>query len=336
MFRPSSPVRPSLQLSTAAQYSRLAAMVSQTAAWQCRVPVGADAASWLPFVLPLWGVVEGDHLHVDNRLNFALHADGGRVVAVAAYPVRDKFQFIKQGTLVALHGPVRWFDKGTYTPLAGAAPGEAAGAADAAAAPAAGCGPLTALLWAAASATMVRAAAADGTALSHPDILTHRTRRADDGGCGGVLSEQPQACHHPPLPQGALTTRGEAEVALLARRAYRISLASILKWITNRAVLVRMEVSHQPSSVASAASAIAASGGARVAGAQLSSDASAAAAGSRYMRAVGMKMPLGSTTSAPSSCVPLASMHRPLLAQVAPRMAQVAAVHATSPQAGPT
>lgn len=133
-------------------------MVAQTAAWQCRVPVGADAASWVPFVLPLWGVVEGDHLHVDNHVNFALHADGGRVVAAAAYPVRDKFQFVKRGSTVSLHGPVRWFDRGSYTPLAGAS-GEAAGAAGTSPMPAAGCGALPILLWASASATLVRAAA---------------------------------------------------------------------------------------------------------------------------------------------------------------------------------
>ena len=173
------PPLPLPQLVTPAQYSRLAAMVAQTAAWQCRVPVGAEAGSFIPFVLPLWGVVEGDHLHVDNRLNFALHADAGRVVAVSAYPVRDKFQFVKQGTLIALHGPVRWFDKGTYTPLAGAAPGQAAGAADAAAAPQQGCSPLTALLWACASAAVVRcpAAARDAGCALTQSAMRRRWRR---------------------------------------------------------------------------------------------------------------------------------------------------------------
>ena len=165
------------QLSTAAQYARVAAMVSQAAAWHCRVAAGADSASWVPFVLPLWGVVEGDHLHLDNHVNFALHADAGRVVAAAAYPVRDKFQFVKQGSAVALHGPVRWFDRGSYAPLAGAAPGEAAGAAGAAAAPAAGCGPLSALVWASASAFVVRAAAAAAQMRHGADAPRGRCRR---------------------------------------------------------------------------------------------------------------------------------------------------------------
>ena len=193
------------QLSTAAQYARVAAMVSQTAAWHCRVAAGADAASWVPFVLPLWGVVEGDHLHLDNHVNFALHADAGRVVAAAAYPVRDKFQFVKQGSAVALHGPVRWFDRGSYAPLAGAAPGEAAGAAGAAAAPAAGCGPLPALVWATASAVVVRAAAAPR---ERDAVLTRSAAGADADGRGGVLSAKPEACDRAPLPQGALTVQG--------------------------------------------------------------------------------------------------------------------------------
>lgn len=131
------------------------------------MPLGPDSPHHVPFVLPLWGVVEGDHLHMDNHINFVLHGDAGKVVAAAAYPVRDRFQFVKPGTVVSLHGPVRWFDKGSFVPLAGGAgaKGAAAGAGAAAGTgehAAGGCSPTDALLWSAASAALVRARDAAG------------------------------------------------------------------------------------------------------------------------------------------------------------------------------
>jgi hypothetical protein len=129
------------------------------------VPISPDGPHYVPFVLPLWGVVEGDHLHMDNHVNFVLHADAGKIVAAAAYPVRDRFQFTKPGVVVSLHGPVRWFDKGTFVALGGgggsgatAGAGAAAGGAGAAGAHGVhSCAPVMALAWCGASATLVRA-----------------------------------------------------------------------------------------------------------------------------------------------------------------------------------
>jgi hypothetical protein len=125
------------------------------------VPIGPEGAHYVPFVLPLWGVVEGDHLHVDNHINFVLHADAGKIIAAAAYPVRDRFQFTKPGVVVSLHGPVRWFDKGSFSALSGAAGGDAPGGAAVGAPGGHGesCSPIMAMMLVGASAVLVRARA---------------------------------------------------------------------------------------------------------------------------------------------------------------------------------
>ena len=54
--------------------------------------------------------------------------DEGRIIGAAAYPVRDQFQFVRTGSLLNLHGPVKWFHKHSYLPLGQAAATEAGGA----------------------------------------------------------------------------------------------------------------------------------------------------------------------------------------------------------------
>lgn len=38
-------------------------------------------------------------------------------MGVTAYPVRDKFQFARMGTVVNLHGPIKWMSKHTFSPF---------------------------------------------------------------------------------------------------------------------------------------------------------------------------------------------------------------------------
>jgi hypothetical protein len=47
-------------------------------------------------------------------MNFIFHADEGKIIGAAAYPVKDTFQFVKSGTVLSIHGPVKWFQKGTF------------------------------------------------------------------------------------------------------------------------------------------------------------------------------------------------------------------------------
>lgn len=77
---------------------------------------------FVPFDLPIWGVVEDTHIHVDNHLNFIFHVARGSLMAVAAYPVRDQFAFVDKnvGGLVMLHGHVKFFAGESYSTAMGA------------------------------------------------------------------------------------------------------------------------------------------------------------------------------------------------------------------------
>ena len=46
------------------------------------------------------------------------------------YPVRDRFQFGKVGSVINLHGPIRWFHKHSFERLSQGQVGSATGAAD--------------------------------------------------------------------------------------------------------------------------------------------------------------------------------------------------------------
>ena len=100
-------------------YDHLVQIIKLEKTWQCRIPMNKKKDFFVPFTIPLWGVVEPDHVHIDNHLNYVLHVDKGNIVAATAYPVHDRFQFGRAGSLISMHGPVRFFDRGSYQSLAG-------------------------------------------------------------------------------------------------------------------------------------------------------------------------------------------------------------------------
>lgn len=67
--------------------------------------------------MPIWGVAEATHIHIDNHVNFVFHAARGSLLAAAAYPIRDQFAFVDKtnGGLVNLHGHIRFFTGESYT-----------------------------------------------------------------------------------------------------------------------------------------------------------------------------------------------------------------------------
>jgi len=110
-------------IATAEIYEQISALIKGEANWNCRIPMvpqlpGAQHNYYLPFSIPVWGAVEKDHLHVDNHLNFIFHAQQGRILGVAAYPVRDRLQLGKQGVVITIHGPVKWFHGHSFLPFA--------------------------------------------------------------------------------------------------------------------------------------------------------------------------------------------------------------------------
>ena len=52
----------------------------------CRVPITLDKHNYLPFAIPLWGVVEENHCHINGHMNFIFHVDRGFILGAAAYP----------------------------------------------------------------------------------------------------------------------------------------------------------------------------------------------------------------------------------------------------------
>lgn len=54
--------------------------------WECRVKVNRLDEIYIPFGIPLWGVAEPTHLHIDNHLNFLFHGQDGHVLGAVAYP----------------------------------------------------------------------------------------------------------------------------------------------------------------------------------------------------------------------------------------------------------
>eukprot|EP01104_Vermistella_antarctica_P010411 TRINITY_DN2787_c1_g2_i2.p1 TRINITY_DN2787_c1_g2~~TRINITY_DN2787_c1_g2_i2.p1 ORF type:complete len:237 (-),score=31.68 TRINITY_DN2787_c1_g2_i2:143-853(-) len=95
----------------------LSSLIQQEANWNCRIAMIPGKAFYLPFTIPVWGLVESDHIHIDNHLNFVFHGAGGHILGVAAYPVRDNFQYGKVGSIITIHGPVKWFHQGTFQSL---------------------------------------------------------------------------------------------------------------------------------------------------------------------------------------------------------------------------
>mmetsp|Transcript_6538 Transcript_6538/g.8874 ORF Transcript_6538/g.8874 Transcript_6538/m.8874 type:complete len:241 (-) Transcript_6538:162-884(-) len=111
-----------LNLADKTSYHHFVALAQLEETWQCRVAMSKLRDFFVPFTIPIWGVVEEDHLHVDNHLNFVFHVDEGKIIAATAYPVRDRFQFVKAGSLISLHGPVRWFHRHAFQSFLGSNP----------------------------------------------------------------------------------------------------------------------------------------------------------------------------------------------------------------------
>ncbi|PRP74008.1 hypothetical protein PROFUN_06027 [Planoprotostelium fungivorum] len=82
----------------------------------CRIAMTPDEFPfYIPFTIPLWGKDEVDHVHVGIHLNFIFHAEKGKIVAVAAYPVREPvIQHGVNGSILQLHGPSKWFQSHTF------------------------------------------------------------------------------------------------------------------------------------------------------------------------------------------------------------------------------
>ena len=75
-----------------AAYNLTRSYITLKKAWNCRVAMSADKSFHVPLPMSLWGVVEPDHFHMDNHMNFVFHVElgkdgaSGKIMGAAAYP----------------------------------------------------------------------------------------------------------------------------------------------------------------------------------------------------------------------------------------------------------
>ncbi|KAI9033028.1 hypothetical protein DFJ74DRAFT_650476 [Hyaloraphidium curvatum] len=98
-------------------YQFLKMIIQGQAVYRCRLKMSKEGSIYMPYPLSIWGGVEPSHIHVMNHFSFNFHAAEGFLVGAAAYPLRDHFQLLEPGSMLTIHGPVRWFAGHSYEPL---------------------------------------------------------------------------------------------------------------------------------------------------------------------------------------------------------------------------
>lgn len=99
-------------------YEFMKRLILRQDSWNCRVAMTKEEKPvYIPFTIPIWGVVEQDHIHIDNHINFVFHIDSGFLIGATAYPVRDVFQMGKLDTTIHMHGAIRWFKGQSFVPV---------------------------------------------------------------------------------------------------------------------------------------------------------------------------------------------------------------------------
>eukprot|EP00455_Lapot_gusevi_P024455 TRINITY_DN2546_c0_g1_i4.p1 TRINITY_DN2546_c0_g1~~TRINITY_DN2546_c0_g1_i4.p1 ORF type:complete len:228 (+),score=11.20 TRINITY_DN2546_c0_g1_i4:75-758(+) len=103
-----------IHISSQEHYQALSKFLLLQESWQCRIPISFERSVFMPFTIPLWGIVEPTHMHVNVHSNFVVHVQSGHILGAGAYPMRDRLQVIGVGSVMYFHGPVRWFHAGSY------------------------------------------------------------------------------------------------------------------------------------------------------------------------------------------------------------------------------
>jgi hypothetical protein len=107
------------------QFDRIQRSGDGQVLFHCRVHMLQDATGAaaggpepvMPLLIPLWAHIEGDHVHVNNHINFVFHGDRGRVVGLSAYPLQDRFIYVAPGSIFSLHGNIKWFHQHSFLPF---------------------------------------------------------------------------------------------------------------------------------------------------------------------------------------------------------------------------
>lgn len=80
-----------LPITNQTTYDQIAEIVSINASWNCRVRMAPGTDIWIPFTMPLWGIVEPTHMHIDNHMNMIFHGYNGVLLGASAYPCKWEY-----------------------------------------------------------------------------------------------------------------------------------------------------------------------------------------------------------------------------------------------------
>ncbi|KAJ3284382.1 hypothetical protein HDU79_008254 [Rhizoclosmatium sp. JEL0117] len=95
-------------------YNMISNSLDMKASYTCRVPMSKEASIYFPLTFSFWGQVEPTHIHLMTHWNFLFHAMDGFFLGGSVYPLRDHWVAAEKGSVLLIHGPVRWFAAHTF------------------------------------------------------------------------------------------------------------------------------------------------------------------------------------------------------------------------------
>ncbi|ORY42219.1 hypothetical protein BCR33DRAFT_718408 [Rhizoclosmatium globosum] len=95
-------------------YNMISNSLDMKASYTCRVPMSKEASIYFPLTFSFWGQVKSTHIHLMTHWNFLFHAMDGFFLGGSVYPLRDHWVAAEKGSVLLIHGPVRWFAAHTF------------------------------------------------------------------------------------------------------------------------------------------------------------------------------------------------------------------------------
>ncbi|KAI8607958.1 hypothetical protein BC830DRAFT_1174836 [Chytriomyces sp. MP71] len=98
----------------APMYTMISNSLNKQAAYSCRMPMSKEGGLYFPLTFAFWGQIEDTHIHLMTHWNFLFHAIDGFFLGGTVYPLRDHWVMAVKGSIIMIHGPVRWFAGHTF------------------------------------------------------------------------------------------------------------------------------------------------------------------------------------------------------------------------------
>ncbi|KAI8845914.1 hypothetical protein BJ741DRAFT_586138 [Chytriomyces cf. hyalinus JEL632] len=95
-------------------YNMISLSLDMQASYSCRMPMTKEGGLYFPLTFAFWGKKEEEHIHIMTHWNFLFHAVEGFFLGGTVYPLRDHWVMAVKGSIILIHGPVRWFAGHTF------------------------------------------------------------------------------------------------------------------------------------------------------------------------------------------------------------------------------